>query len=113
MRQRSRATALWLGLALGGVGSLPPLQAGALKDSGAQGPRVARTQTPAPASVASAVSTPRALLDTYCISCHNEKLRTAGLLLDQLDVAQVGAHAEVWEKVLRKLRSGMMPPPGR
>ena len=55
----------------------------------------------------------RALLDRYCVSCHNERLGTAGLLLDQADLADVGAAAELWEKVVRKLRAGMMPPAGR
>ncbi len=55
----------------------------------------------------------RALLDRYCVTCHNEKLRTAGLTLETMDVVNVGAGAEVWEKVIRKLRMGAMPPPGR
>src|ERR1700732_1931596 len=54
----------------------------------------------------------RALLDQYCAGCHNQKLKTAGLMLDQTDPAHVGESAEVWEKVVRKLRSGMMPPLG-
>ncbi len=55
----------------------------------------------------------RELLDRYCVSCHNDNLRTAGLALDTMDVASVGEGAEVWEKVVRKLRAGMMPPVGR
>lgn len=54
----------------------------------------------------------RALLDKYCVTCHNQKLKTAGLQLDTLDLAHVGDHAEAWEKVVRKLRAGMMPPAG-
>ena len=54
----------------------------------------------------------RAVLDQYCVVCHNQKLKTAGLMLDKLDLAQVGDHAEQWEKVVRKLRAGMMPPSG-
>jgi hypothetical protein len=54
----------------------------------------------------------RAVLDRYCVTCHNQKLKTAGLMLDTLDLAQVGEHAEQWEKVVRKLRAGMMPPAG-
>ena len=53
------------------------------------------------------------LVDRYCISCHNENLRTAGLSLDLLDLTNVSDNAEVWEKVVKKLRSGMMPPAGR
>jgi len=58
------------------------------------------------------VATQRALLDQYCVTCHNARLKTANLLLDQLDLAHLGAHAEVGEKVVRKLRAGMMPPSG-
>jgi hypothetical protein len=55
---------------------------------------------------------PRAVLDKYCITCHNQKLRTAGLALDTLDAANPAAHAEQWERVIGKLRAGSMPPPG-
>ena len=58
-------------------------------------------------------SSHRALLDRYCVTCHNERLGTAGLMLDTLDVANVAGEAEVWEKVVRKLRAGAMPPGGR
>src|SRR5262249_31095638 len=54
----------------------------------------------------------RAVLDKYCVGCHNQRQKTAGLMLDTLDVADVGGAAEIWEKVVRKLRSGAMPPPG-
>jgi hypothetical protein len=54
----------------------------------------------------------RAFLDQYCLTCHNSRLRTAGLALDGKDVANVPAAAEVWEKVVRRLRAGAMPPPG-
>src|SRR5690242_8396382 len=56
---------------------------------------------------------PQAVLDTYCITCHNQRLRTASLALDTLDVTQPAAHADAWEKVIAKLRAGSMPPPGR
>jgi cytochrome c5 len=55
----------------------------------------------------------RALFDQYCVTCHNERLKTAGLLLDQVDLGHVATHAEALEKVIRKLRSGQMPPEGR
>src|SRR5689334_24481952 len=54
----------------------------------------------------------RAFLNQYCVGCHNEKTRTAGLMLDKLDVERPGDNAETWEKVARKLRGGMMPPSG-
>src|SRR5438874_642104 len=54
----------------------------------------------------------RNFLDQYCVTCHNQRAKTAGLLLDQPDLTRVGENAEVWEKVVRKLRAGMMPPSG-
>ncbi len=64
-------------------------------------------------SAPAAAAPERDLLDRYCVACHNERLRTAGLLLDRLDIEQVAANAEVLEKVVRKLRGGQMPPAGR
>jgi len=55
----------------------------------------------------------RQLLNSYCTGCHNGKLKTAGLALDSLNTEQVGPDAAVWEKVLRKVQSGQMPPVGR
>lgn len=55
----------------------------------------------------------RTLLDQYCVGCHNQKSKTAGVTFDVLDLARLSDHAEVWEKTVRKLRAGMMPPPGR
>src|ERR1051325_9165756 len=54
----------------------------------------------------------RAFLNQYCITCHNEKAKTAGLMLDKLDVDRAAENAETWEKVILKLRTGMMPPSG-
>jgi Protein of unknown function (DUF1592)/Protein of unknown function (DUF1588)/Protein of unknown function (DUF1587)/Protein of unknown function (DUF1585)/Protein of unknown function (DUF1595)/Planctomycete cytochrome C len=54
----------------------------------------------------------RAVLDKYCVTCHNQRLKTGGLTLDTMDLGKVPAQAEVWEKVIRKLRSGTMPPSG-
>jgi hypothetical protein len=65
--------------------------------------QIARSQAPPP---------DQALLKQYCIGCHNEKLKTAGLMLDKLDLAHPGQDPEAWEKVVRKLRAGMMPPSG-
>ena len=55
---------------------------------------------------------PRTLIDQYCVTCHNQKTNTAGLALDKFDPAHVDQNPEVWEKVVRKLRAGMMPPQG-
>ena len=67
-------------------------------------------QSPGP--VPSHASPNRALLDRYCVTCHNEKLRTANLVLSTLDVDKIGDEPEVGEKVVHKLRSGAMPPAG-
>ncbi len=53
-----------------------------------------------------------ATLNKYCVSCHNDKSRTAGLSLPSTDLTSPGRDAETWEKVIRKLRTGAMPPPG-
>src|SRR5437764_870751 len=58
-------------------------------------------------------ASPQAVLDQYCITCHNQKLRTAGMMLDAVVVTRPAANAEVWERVIAKLRAGSMPPPGR
>jgi mono/diheme cytochrome c family protein len=62
-------------------------------------------------------SSSRTLVSTYCVTCHNERAKVAGLMLDKMDVTRIGAGAEpwetdTWEKVVRKLRGGMMPPQG-
>ena len=54
----------------------------------------------------------RALLDSYCVTCHNERTRTAGLTLDVMNVSQVGEGTAIWERVIRKLRANAMPPAG-
>ena len=67
----------------------------------------------APTGFAPPASPQRALLDTYCVTCHNQELRTAGLTFDTLDVAQIAERADIWERVARKLRAREMPPAGR
>ena len=76
-------------------------------------PQAASAQSPASAGAPPSASSSRQLLDRYCVTCHNERLETAGLRLDQIDVADVTKGAEVWEKVVRKLRTGTMPPSTR
>ena len=58
----------------------------------------------------SQVSPHRELLNRYCVTCHNETLRTAELLLDQAEVEDVGKNPQVWQKVVGKLQVGAMPP---
>ena len=62
------------------------------------------------AEAVAAVSSERALLDQYCVTCHSDRLETGGLSLESVDVTDVGAHPDVWERVVRKLRAGAMPP---
>src|SRR5262249_12590823 len=98
----------WLGVTLAGVGYLHL--------SAAQQPAGApASSNSAPQPVASAQALPaadphRALLDKYCVRCHNQRLKTAGLMLDTMTFDNVGQSAEVWEKVVWKLRGGIMPP---
>ena len=84
--------ALWLGAVTG----VFPQSAG----SGATNP------------AAPSVSAPRDVIATYCTSCHNQRLKTAGLTLDSINVDDVAGSAEIWEKVVRKVRGGLMPPAG-
>src|SRR5262245_48237314 len=52
----------------------------------------------------------QALVNQYCVTCHNEKVRTAGIVLEKLDVQHPGANAEIWEKAVQQLRARSMPP---
>ena len=104
------ASALWVVAALG-LATAAPI--------GAQ-PSAARATQPElrvvggpAAAVPDAPETYRAVLDRYCVACHNERTFTANLALDTVDIAHVGGAAEVWEKVLEKLRTRAMPPPRR
>src|SRR6266446_2060402 len=76
-----------------------------MKAAGMQSPSLAPARPPSP-------SPHRAVLDGFCVSCHNARLRTAGLQLDTADVDHPQGNAAVWEKVLHKLRTREMPPSG-
>jgi mono/diheme cytochrome c family protein len=65
-----------------------------------------------PASNPSAGAPSAALLTQYCVTCHNARAKAGGLTLDPAELSQVDRHAETWEKVIRKLQTGMMPPSG-
>jgi mono/diheme cytochrome c family protein len=78
--------------------------------AGTRGP-IAAQSAPAAAAAPAAATQPRALLDKYCVTCHNDRVKTANLSLQNADLARVAEHAEVWEKVVRKMRAGVMPPP--
>ena len=82
-------------------------------------PTTAAVQTPAPTTnqVGNTATEERALLNQYCVACHNEKAKATmdsarKLTLDNIDPADVMKDADKWELVVRKLRAGMMPPPG-
>ena len=72
----------------------------------------ASPQAPAQRSPSAATARPEALLEQYCVTCHNGRVRTGGLALDAADLTNVAAHAETLEKAVRKLRTGAMPPVG-
>src|SRR6476646_3582756 len=64
------------------------------------------------ATRAEAQPQPSATINRYCVTCHNQRLKTAKLALDTLDLAHPEKDALTWERAIRKLRGGMMPPPG-
>src|SRR5688572_13310411 len=79
----------------------------------AQQKPVARTQPPAsgrPAAALMTVEARNAFLQQYCIGCHNEKLQSGNMTLTSLDLAHVDQNAELAEKIVKKLRTGLMPP---
>jgi mono/diheme cytochrome c family protein len=63
-------------------------------------------------SIAEPVQTYRTILDRYCVTCHNQRLQTGGVTLQSTDLSRVAEHSDLWEKVVRKLRVGTMPPQG-
>ena len=87
---------------------------GPVKQTVPAGRQAAAPATVKPAAVSTAPDTamPRKLIDQYCVTCHNAKTKTANLLLDQLDLANLDDHVDIAEKVVRKLRAGLMPPTG-
>ena len=108
MAAMARAAALFLlALVLAGTGFL-------CVHAAATGAEAARGSGGAPGrQPASGAESQRALLDRYCVTCHNQRLRTGGLALDALDLSRVGDAPAIWERVVLKLRGGMMPPAGR
>jgi mono/diheme cytochrome c family protein len=76
-------------------------------------PGAAASTSAQPAVSAPSGTAEQAVLKQYCVTCHNQRLHTAGLALDTLDPAHVEEHAAVWEKVVNKVRGGVMPPAGR
>jgi mono/diheme cytochrome c family protein len=110
--QRSFGLAVAAGVLL--AGSINSLSG---QSAAAPQARSAAQASPASQTLLASHATPatqnqRALLDKYCVTCHSDRLKTANLSLQGLDLAKVADHAEVWEKVIRKMRAGVMPPPG-
>ncbi len=98
---------LWIVLSGGVIGNqIGPVEAAALNGA-------PQLQQPTGVGNLADVERHRTVLRRYCITCHNAKLKTAGLSLDTLKIEDIPANAATWEKVLSKLRSGAMPPAGR
>ena len=111
MPRMSRGSVAWLGLSgfvFMGAGYYN-VHAARLQDAGA----AARAAQTAPAPEAATAAEQRALLDKYCVTCHNQRAKTAGLMLDTVDIEHLGEAPETWEKVAHMLRTGSMPPTGR
>ena len=75
-------------------------------------PRASAPQASASDASSTIAASDRGVVDKYCVSCHNQRLKTSGLALDTAELSDVAAHPEVWEKVIRKVGAGMMPPAG-
>src|SRR5262245_42766785 len=80
-----------------------------------QAPQAQRTPRLSPGQASagtppSNVAAPRAVVDKFCVGCHNARLKTGGLALDELDLSRLADHAAIGEKMALKLRAGMMPP---
>jgi mono/diheme cytochrome c family protein len=110
------AFAGWLGAAFVASDSIQGAES--LQPAAERSPRALQAvpaQQPSAVASTDAALTPaaqyRAVLDRYCVTCHNGRLKTADLMLDAMDVANPPAGAEVWEKVITKLRGRAMPPP--
>src|SRR5262249_17595230 len=90
---------VWSGMTLVGYAAVPALPS--------------PTSSQSASRITQSASRSRAILDSYCVACHNQKSATAGLMLDRIDPEKVSENAPVWEKVVHKLRTRTMPPPGR
>jgi mono/diheme cytochrome c family protein len=110
MSSTVRVLAAWLVLGTTGIGYLH-LQAGTATGGTFPGIGASFVQQQTGAS-SPQPSSDRTLLAKYCVSCHSDRLRTAGLSLQAADPARIEGHEEVWEKVAGKLRTGAMPPAG-
>ena len=103
---------MWRRFRTGALAGLLVVGAVGVSDGAPGGPAAVQAATSEVPEAEAPGTERRALLDRYCVTCHNDRLQTGGLTLDAdaVDVTDVGAHAETWEKVVRKLRAGAMPP---
>ena len=74
--------------------------------------RLEAAQAPAAARAAAGPADPAPVLSKYCVTCHNQRLKTGGFVIDPAQLATIGDHADAWEKVAKKLRTSAMPPAG-
>src|SRR5688572_7840042 len=115
--QRSMKTALFLGaialIASIGVSADPQIAPAPARPEGRALQSPAPQAQPGPKGAAPHAAVPdAALVQKYCLTCHSARVKTAGLSLEGMNPADASAHADVWEKVVMKLRGGMMPPQG-
>ena len=116
---RGRVAALVCACFFTGAAAAPAQPSGASVSQGAGEPTGALagpasgTTPPVAGEAGEEAATYRAVLDRYCVACHNGRTLAGSLALDDVDLGRVGPHAEVWEKVLQKLRTRAMPPPRR
>ncbi len=106
----------WIAVSLPGVQTAPRLRSPEISGElwrGSPKLEAAAAQQAQPGSAPATSPAPRAVLDKYCVGCHNQTLKTGGLALDAVDVTKPSANADVWERVITKLRMGTMPPGGR
>ena len=101
------------GLGVAATGFIAAISFDVQGSAAPQNPPVARPSSVANAPASAAAPNQQAVLAKYCVTCHNQRVKTAGLTLDTLDLSEVGNHAEEWEQVVRKVRTGAMPPLGR
>ena len=83
----------------------------AMVSTGSPGLRAAGPQASTQTAVPAAIAPYKATIDQYCVTCHNQRTKTAGLALDTMDLTKLSEHADTWEKAIMKLRGHLMPPP--
>lgn len=106
MSVTSRVGAVWLACVIVGTAFYGVLSARMDEGSGSM------SQAPQRSTPAVTPTSQRVLLDTYCVTCHNSRAKTANLALDAVNIDNIAESAEIWEKVAHMLRAGAMPPVG-